>query len=160
MMPLAPAGASVPVPPAHHGHCLARAAVRDEMTLPSQPSALPAARARAQRILSEWGFGPQLSEDVAVCLSELVTNAVQASAVLRPVAPVHVGLARERCWLLLAVADASPPCEASALAQHRGANHVMGSVIHQGSHRREETDNAPREAGDTSQLPTTPDSGG
>src|SRR5215472_16770571 len=52
------------------------------------------------------------------------------------------------------------PCEASALAQHRGANHVMGSVIHQGSHRREETDNAPREAGDTSQLPTTPDSGG
>jgi len=108
MMPLAPAGASVPVPPAHHGHCLARAAVRDEMTLPSQPSALPAARARAQRILSEWGFGPQLSEDVAVCLSELVTNAVQASAVLRPVAPVHVGLARERRWLLLAVADASP----------------------------------------------------
>jgi anti-sigma regulatory factor (Ser/Thr protein kinase) len=109
MTALAPAGASVPVPPARHGHCLGSSAIRDVMMLPSQPSALPAARAHAQRILSEWGLGPQLSEYVALCLSELVTNAIQASAVLRPVAPpVHVGLVHERRWLLLAVADASP----------------------------------------------------
>lgn len=60
------------------------------MTLPSQPSAVPAARARAQQVSSEWGFGPQLSDDVAPCLSELVTNAIQASAVLRPVVALAV----------------------------------------------------------------------
>ena len=97
------------VPPAHHGHCVGSWACRDVRTLPSQPSAVPAARAHAQRVLSDWGFAPQLCQDVAFCLSELVSNAIQASAVLRPVAlPVHVGLAHERRWLLLAVADASP----------------------------------------------------
>ena len=109
MMALAWVCASVPVPPAHHGHCLGSSAVRDAMTLPSQPSAASAARAHAQRVLRDWGFGPRLCEDVTLCLSELVTNAIQASAVWRPpVAPVHVGLTRERRWLLLAVGDASP----------------------------------------------------
>lgn len=109
MMALASVCASVPVPPAHHRHCLGSSAVRHVMTLPSQPSAASAARAHAQRVLRDWGFGPRLCEDVALCLSELVTNAIQASAVLRPVvAPVHVGLARDRRWLLLAVGDASP----------------------------------------------------
>jgi len=79
------------------------------MTLPSQPSAVGAARVHAQQMLSEWGFGRQLCLDVTLCLSELVTNAIQASAVLRPAAaPVHIALAHERHWLLLAVADASP----------------------------------------------------
>lgn len=109
MVALASAGASVPVPPAHHGHCLGSSALRVVMTLPSQPSALPAVRARAHWILHEWGLGPQLCEDVALCLSELVTNATQASAVLRPVVVlVRAGLAHERRCLLLAVADASP----------------------------------------------------
>jgi Histidine kinase-like ATPase domain len=101
--------AGVPVSPAHHGHSFGSSTCRDVMTLPTQPSAVPAARASAQRVLREWRFGPRLCEDVAICLSELVTNAIQASAVLRPVAaPVYVGLARERGWLHLAVADASP----------------------------------------------------
>ncbi len=55
MMALASASASVPVPPARHGHCLGSPAVRDVTTLPSRPSALPAGRAHARRILSEWG---------------------------------------------------------------------------------------------------------
>jgi len=51
--------------------------------LPPRPSAVPAARAHAQWILREWGFGPQLSEVVALCLSELVANAIQAFACIR-----------------------------------------------------------------------------
>jgi hypothetical protein len=35
----------VPTSPAHHGHCLSSSAVRSVITLPSQPSAAPAARA-------------------------------------------------------------------------------------------------------------------
>ena len=64
MMALASVGASVPVPPAHHGHCLDSSAVGDVMTL--------------------------------------------------PVVPVHVGLARERRRLLLAVGEASPALPATA----------------------------------------------
>ena len=102
-------GLGTPVPPAHHGRCLGSSACRDVITLSSQPSAVGAARAHAQRVLSDWGLGRQLCEDLAVCVSELVTNAIQASAVLRPAAaPVHVALAHQRRWLLLAVADASP----------------------------------------------------
>lgn len=101
-------GLGEPAPPAHHGHCLGFLACRNVITLPSQPSAVGAARVHAQQVLSEWGFGRQLCLDVTLCLSELVTNAIQASAVLRPAAAVHIAMAHERCWLLLAVADASP----------------------------------------------------
>jgi hypothetical protein len=52
MMALTSAGASVPVPPADHGHFLGSSACRDVMTLPSRPSAVPAARAHARRVLA------------------------------------------------------------------------------------------------------------
>jgi len=139
MMALASASASVPVPPARHGHCLGSSAVRDVMKLPSQPSALPAGRAHAQRILSEWGLGPQLSEDAALCLSEPVTGAIRASAVLRPVvAPVHVGLPMSP-----AGRSAGPDWSKSSglngrhLFESRAAGRVFeaGPLIHQGSNR-------------------------
>jgi anti-sigma regulatory factor (Ser/Thr protein kinase) len=66
------------------------------------------ARAWARVTLNEWGFAPPLIENVTICVSEMVTNAIQASAVLRLPAQVHVALAHQGRWLLLAVADASP----------------------------------------------------
>jgi anti-sigma regulatory factor (Ser/Thr protein kinase) len=51
----------------------------------------------------------ELAEDASVVISELVTNAVVASAELRPaVAPVLAWLGSDRHRVLLAVADASP----------------------------------------------------
>ena len=110
-MAVASARASVPVPPAYPGHCPGSEAVGDVMTLPWQPAAASAARAHAQRVLREWGLGPRLCEDVALCLPELVTSAVLASAVSRPVvAPVHIGLAVSAagCCLPGRVIEASP----------------------------------------------------
>jgi anti-sigma regulatory factor (Ser/Thr protein kinase) len=78
------------------------------MEVSPEPAAVGAARARIQQIMRDWGFGRQLTENVTTCVSEMVTNAIQASADLRLPAPVYVGMARERRWLLLAVADASP----------------------------------------------------
>lgn len=112
-MPEASAGrgcgrARVPVPPAHHGHALARWPLRSTITLGALDGAVPSARAHVRQVLWEWGRGG-LGEDAGVVVSELVTNAVLASAGLRPVvAPVRVWLGSDTSRVLVAVADASP----------------------------------------------------
>lgn len=67
----------------------------------------PLARAHLRRLLSGWGRA-ELSPDAGVVVSELVTNAVAASARPRPAAPVLVWLGSDSHCLLLAVADVSP----------------------------------------------------
>ena len=58
--------------------------------------------------LWEWRWA-ELSHDVGVVVSELVTNSITASAELRPtVAPVLVWLGSDTHTVLAAVADASP----------------------------------------------------
>jgi anti-sigma regulatory factor (Ser/Thr protein kinase) len=92
--------------PTHHGH--ASGVRRDMITLAAQPRSVRSARAYVTRVLDDWGLGA-LGEDVALVVSELVTNAVEASATLWPVVtPLHVCLSAGARWLLLAVADASP----------------------------------------------------
>ncbi len=69
---------------------------------------MPAARAHLRQLLSGWGRA-ELSPDAGVVVSELVTNAVAASAGLRlAAAPVLVWLGSDTHCLLLAVTDASP----------------------------------------------------
>ena len=72
---------------------------------------MPSARAHVRQILSEWAR-PELGPDVGVVISELVTNALMASAEFRPaVAPVLVWLGSDGRCVLAAVADAGhrPP---------------------------------------------------
>jgi hypothetical protein len=59
--------------------------------------------------LGRGGRHAELGQDAGVVVSELVTNAVTASAELRPaVAPVMVWLGSDNRYVLVAVADASP----------------------------------------------------
>jgi anti-sigma regulatory factor (Ser/Thr protein kinase) len=51
------------------------------LELGALPSAVPSARLHARLIIHEWGFG-SLADTVELIVSELVTNAVQASAEL------------------------------------------------------------------------------
>lgn len=95
------------VPPSHHGHDLERWPLGDTFTLGALADAVPLARTYLRRLLSSWGRA-ELTPDAGVVVSELVTNAVAASAGLRPAAPVLVWLGSDGCCLLLAVADASP----------------------------------------------------
>lgn len=96
------------VPPSQHGHDLGRWPLRDALTLGALPGAVPSARAHLRQLLWEWGQA-ELAQDAGVVVSELVTNAVVASAELRPaVAPVMVWLGSDRRSVLVAVADASP----------------------------------------------------
>jgi anti-sigma regulatory factor (Ser/Thr protein kinase) len=83
------------------------AARRDLLTLPALPRTVPLSRAHVARVLDAWHLGP-LAGDVALVVSELMTNAVRASAALPGAPPVHLGLAADGRRLIVAVADASP----------------------------------------------------
>ena len=94
--------------PSHHGHDVEHWPLGDTLNLVSLPDAVPSARAHLQQLLSDWDRA-ELTADASVVISELVTNAVAASAKLRiTAAPVQVWLGSDRHYLLLAVADARP----------------------------------------------------
>jgi anti-sigma regulatory factor (Ser/Thr protein kinase) len=106
--PSVPAGTSAPIPPSDHGHNPERWPSRDAITLGALDGAVPSARAHVRQMLWEWSHA-ELAQDASVVVSELVTNAVMASAELRPgIAPVQVWLGSDGAYVLAAVADASP----------------------------------------------------
>jgi anti-sigma regulatory factor (Ser/Thr protein kinase) len=97
-----------PVPPRHHGHNLLRWTRHTTITLGALEGAVPSARAHVRQLLREWNHAG-LGEDAGLVASELVTNAVRASAGLGPaIAPVRIWLGSDTHCVLLAVADASP----------------------------------------------------
>jgi hypothetical protein len=99
------------VPPSHHSHDLEHWPLCDTLMLGALADAVPMARAHLRQLLSGWGWA-ELSADAGVVVSELVTNAVAASAGLGlETAPVLVWLGSDGYCLLLAVADVSlrPP---------------------------------------------------
>jgi anti-sigma regulatory factor (Ser/Thr protein kinase) len=101
-------GAPTAIPPCRHGHDVQRWPLRDTLILGAAADAVPTARAHLRQLLSRWGQA-ELSPDVNVVASELVTNSVVASAGLRPAAAaLMVWLGSDGYFLLLAVADASP----------------------------------------------------
>ena len=96
------------VPPSHHSHDLERWPLRDTLMLGALADAVPLARAHLRQLLSSWGRA-ELSQDAGVVVSELVTNAIAASARLGlAAAQVLVWLGSDGHCLLLAVADVSP----------------------------------------------------
>jgi anti-sigma regulatory factor (Ser/Thr protein kinase) len=103
-----PGDRRAPIASSHHGHDLEHWPLHDTLVLGGLESAVPSARAHLRQLLRQWGHA-ELAEDASVVISELVTNAVVASADLRPaVAPVLMWLGSDRRHLLAAVADASP----------------------------------------------------
>src|SRR5690349_5538537 len=101
-------GAPAAILPTHHGHDLEHWPLRDTLILGAAADAVPLARAHLRQLLSGWGRA-EVRPDASVVVSELVTNAVAASAGLRlAAAPVLVWLGSDSCCLLLAVADVSP----------------------------------------------------
>ena len=106
--PRATGGSRAPIACSHHGHDLERWPLHDMLVLGALAEAVPSARAHLRHVLRQWGHA-ELDEDASVVISELVTNAVVASAALAPaVAPVLMWLGSDRHRVLAAVADASP----------------------------------------------------
>jgi anti-sigma regulatory factor (Ser/Thr protein kinase) len=118
----------VPVPPSQRqGDSMA-----DEWPLSSflelgaLAGAVPCARLHARQVVWEWGL-TGLSQDIELLVSELITNAVQASQSTRQAASVRLWLLSERTRVLILVWDASgrPPVRMDADQEAEGGRGLM-----------------------------------
>jgi hypothetical protein len=80
--------------------------LRSYLELGALPTAVPCARLHAGHVLWEWGLNG-LAQDSELLVSELVTNAVKATA-RRDQAAVRLRLSGDRTRVLIAVWDADP----------------------------------------------------
>jgi anti-sigma regulatory factor (Ser/Thr protein kinase) len=71
------------------------------------PSAVPCARLHAVAVLHEWGLR-DLAEDAALIVSELITNAAGAAAILPDRPPVTLRLLASATSLIIEAWDHSP----------------------------------------------------
>jgi anti-sigma regulatory factor (Ser/Thr protein kinase) len=71
------------------------------------PTAIACARLHAVNLLHEWGLR-DLSDDVALIVSELMTNALNASVVLTDRPPIALGLRASQERLIIQAWDHSP----------------------------------------------------
>lgn len=71
------------------------------------PTAASCARLHAVHVLHEWGLR-ELADDAAMVVSELVTNAADASVVLRERPPIALRLTAGEKSLMIEVWDQSP----------------------------------------------------
>lgn len=97
-------------PPGHGpgaGTVFQRWPLADTLPLGSLPTAAPCARLHAKHILREWHLA-QITEDAELIVSELVTNALQASWTLPGPPPIRLRLLASRELLMIEVWDAQP----------------------------------------------------
>jgi anti-sigma regulatory factor (Ser/Thr protein kinase) len=80
--------------------------LQDYLELGAPPGAVPCARLHARQLLWEWRLG-DLSDDVELLVSELVTNATQASCLTGRTTPVRMWLLADEAQALILVWDAS-----------------------------------------------------
>jgi anti-sigma regulatory factor (Ser/Thr protein kinase) len=71
------------------------------------PGAVPCARLHARQLLWEWGLAA-LTDSTELVVSELITNAIQASRTTGQTAPVRLWLLSDKAQVLVLVWDASP----------------------------------------------------
>jgi anti-sigma regulatory factor (Ser/Thr protein kinase) len=93
------------------------------------PTAISCARGHAINVLAEWGLA-HLSDDAVLLVSELMTNALEASAVLPDTPPIALRLLASQTSLVIEAWDRSPldlePAEADP-----GAEHGRGLLRHE-----------------------------
>jgi anti-sigma regulatory factor (Ser/Thr protein kinase) len=113
----ADAGVTVSAPaPGSHAESLRQVMgggwpLRSHLELGALAGAVPCARLHARQVLWEWGL-PGLSENAQLLVSELVTNAIQASPRHDQILPVHLWLFSDRSRLLIQVQDTNPDAPA------------------------------------------------
>lgn len=101
-------GIPLPVPPpGYRGIIVGAWPLQDAIELGPLSGAVPCARLHARQMLWEWGL-TQLTEDVELLVSELVTNAIAAPQSGDRVSPVRLWLRADRTRVLVLVWDASP----------------------------------------------------
>jgi anti-sigma regulatory factor (Ser/Thr protein kinase) len=99
---------------------------RSFLELGALPSAIPCARLHARQLIWEWGLDA-LSAKAELIVSELVTNAVQASRSLPQPGPVRLWLLMGTNRMLILVWDASEqvPVRMAANAETEGGRGLL-----------------------------------
>jgi len=89
--------------------------LRSYLELGALPGAVPCARLHARQVLWEWGLSA-FSKNAELLVSELVTNAVQASPSAERILPVRLWLSSDGSRLLIQVRDGNrfPPVRTDA----------------------------------------------
>ncbi len=77
------------------------------LELRAVPAAVPQARHHTREALRAWGLAP-IALDAELLISELVTNAVEATAKLQAPSPIELAIDEYPGQLVLQVCDASP----------------------------------------------------
>jgi anti-sigma regulatory factor (Ser/Thr protein kinase) len=98
----------MPVPPPYKRHTAMTREwpLASFLELGAFPGAVPCARAHAKAVLWEWGS--DLLDQAELVVSELMTNSVQASALLVQPAVVRLWVVSDRRQVVIMVWDASP----------------------------------------------------
>ena len=101
--------APVPVPPSgRKGKSMTGEwPLQDFLELGALPGAVPCARLHARQVIWEWGLA-RLADSVEIIVSEIVTNAVQASRSLEWTHSVRLWLLSDKARVLILVWDANP----------------------------------------------------
>jgi len=92
------------------------------------PSAVPCARLHAVHVLRDWQLR-DLADDTALIVSELVTNAVTASAILPDRPPVSLRLISDSRCLRIEVHDRSPADLCPGAEGSDDAEHGRGLAV-------------------------------
>jgi anti-sigma regulatory factor (Ser/Thr protein kinase) len=122
------ASAPVPVSPLQpRGQAVAGEwPLQSYLELGALPGAVPCARLHAKQVLWEWGLSA-FSENAELLLSELVTNAMQASLSAERIPPVRLWLSSDRSRLLIQVQDTNhcPPARTGADGQDESGRGLL-----------------------------------
>jgi anti-sigma regulatory factor (Ser/Thr protein kinase) len=96
------------------------------LELGALPGAVPCARLHARQVLWEWGLSA-FRENAELLLSELVSNAIQASRLADRIPPVRVWLSSDRSRLLIQVQDTNyrPPTRTHADGQDESGRGLL-----------------------------------
>lgn len=74
-------------------------------TLPAEPASVTALRHRAAAFAREQGAGPEVVADVALAVSEAVTNAVKYAYEKEPAGTVELSASVRKPWLEICIRD-------------------------------------------------------
>jgi anti-sigma regulatory factor (Ser/Thr protein kinase) len=107
------------------------------------PGAIPCARLHAVAVLHEWGLR-HLADDAALIVSELITNAAEAAAILPDRPPITLRLLASEKSLIIEVWDHSPadprPRDPDPAAESGRGLTVVAALSHRwGSERTSHT---------------------
>jgi anti-sigma regulatory factor (Ser/Thr protein kinase) len=77
------------------------------LELGALPGAVPRARLHTRQLLWEWGFS-DVVDDVELLVSELVTNALRVTAVMKQALPIRLWLLSNSTRVVISVWDGNP----------------------------------------------------